>query len=179
MPYVRSPARGAGWWQVSPKPKGDPKTAVTIDFPMTLPSVANARLHWAAKARLVKSQRASTTLMLHANQVGQQLRIVRKGERLRVLLVRVGPRKLDDDNLSSAFKAVRDSVAAYFGIDDGDERIKFNYGQDTGRAMVQMVFSIEPLPMTPREAREYIATANEANDVVAENIKALFSEGRT
>ena len=36
---------------------------------------------------------------------------------------------LDDDNLTGACKPVRDGVAASLGIDDGDGRIAFEYGQ--------------------------------------------------
>lgn len=39
---------------------------------------------------------------------------------VRVTLHRVGVRTLDDDNLAHCFKAVRDVVAGWLGIDDGD-----------------------------------------------------------
>ena len=46
-------------------------------------------------------------------------------------LVRIGPKRLDDDNLASAFKAIRDDIADFFGVDDGDTTaIRFEYGQE-------------------------------------------------
>jgi hypothetical protein len=48
----------------------------------------------------------------------------------RVLLHRMGKQLLDDDNLAHAFKAVRDSVAEWLRVDDGDTaRITFAYSQ--------------------------------------------------
>ena len=38
----------------------------------------------------------------------------------RVCITRVGPRVLDDDNRTASAKGVRDAVAAWLGIDDGD-----------------------------------------------------------
>ncbi|PZR07065.1 MAG: hypothetical protein DI536_28835 [Archangium gephyra] len=42
-----------------------------------------------------------------------------------VRLVRVSPRDLDDDNLTSAFKSVRDGIAECIGVDDRDPRVVF------------------------------------------------------
>ena len=102
---------------------------VTVEIPMTLPSVANKREHWGTKARRVKAQRACTALCLRANGVGWRLAALTETQRLVVTLVRIAPRRLDDDNLRGAFKAVRDEVAAFFHIDDGDSRIVFEYQQ--------------------------------------------------
>lgn len=38
-------------------------------------------------------------------------------------------RKIDDDNLCGGMKALRDSVAGSLGIDDGDERVLWQYCQ--------------------------------------------------
>ena len=46
-----------------------------------------------------------------------------------VRLTRVGQKRLDDDNLRESFKAIRDEMARIIGIDDGDERIKWEYAQ--------------------------------------------------
>ena len=37
---------------------------ISVTIPLALPSLANARLHWATKARIVKEQRRRTTLGL-------------------------------------------------------------------------------------------------------------------
>lgn len=40
------------------------------------------------------------------------------------------PRRLDDDNLRSSLKGVRDAIATELGVDDGDtDRITFTYDQ--------------------------------------------------
>ena len=53
-----------------------------------------------------------------------------------VRLVRVSPRRLDDDNLSAALKSVRDGVADVLGVDDGDSRVVYVVDQESGRAGV-------------------------------------------
>jgi hypothetical protein len=47
-----------------------------------------------------------------------------------VMLSRVAPRKLDDDNLRGALKAVRDGVADALGLDDRHPLIEWHYAQD-------------------------------------------------
>ena len=50
----------------------------------------------------------------------------------RVVVSIVGLRRipLDDDNfIGSSCKYVRDAIAASLGLDDGDRRLKFQYGQ--------------------------------------------------
>jgi hypothetical protein len=49
-----------------------------------------------------------------------------------VTLIRCGAKPLDDDNLTACFKALRDSVAASFGVADNDPRVKWCYGQCPG-----------------------------------------------
>lgn len=50
-----------------------------------------------------------------------------------VHLVRLGGRELDDDNLRSALKAVRDQVADELGLEnDRDPRVEWTYAQEPG-----------------------------------------------
>lgn len=49
-----------------------------------------------------------------------------------VFLTRIAPRKLDSDNLAASFKHVRDAVARWLGIDDGDPRVVWHYDQTKG-----------------------------------------------
>ena len=51
---------------------------------------------------------------------------------LTITLTRIGPRTLDDDNLAGGFKHVRDGVADWLGIDDGDKRLTWRYEQRKG-----------------------------------------------
>jgi hypothetical protein len=119
---------------------------VTVTIPMTLPSVANGNKggHWAVRARRTKAQRASVGLMLRANTVALRL-AGSHGMQLPGLictLTRVSPRALDSDNLAFAFKAVRDEVAAYFGVDDADPRVEWRYEQAKGKACVRIAFDV-------------------------------------
>ncbi len=122
---------------------------VSVTWPMVLPSVANLREHWATRARRVKAQRQATRMMLNANATRYRmtgnvaLPLAEPAVRLAVRLTRIAPRRLDDDNLQGAFKAIRDEVAAYFGVDDADPRIRFEYAQAKGKASVRIDFAVE------------------------------------
>jgi hypothetical protein len=52
-----------------------------------------------------------------------------------VVLTRIGGKQLDDDNLQRCFKAVRDVVAKWLGVDDADPRIRWRYRQRPGWVM--------------------------------------------
>ena len=52
---------------------------------------------------------------------------------IQITLTRIAPRRLDDDNLASGFKATRDGVADWLGIDDGAKRLEWRYAQRKGR----------------------------------------------
>jgi hypothetical protein len=53
---------------------------------------------------------------------------------------------LDTDNLSGAFKGVRDEVAAFLGVDDRSDRIHWVYTQEKGKGLKPTV-TIEVLPV--------------------------------
>jgi len=42
-------------------------------------------------------------------------------------------RRMDSDGLAISFKGVRDGLAVAMGIDDGDERIEWQYDQQIGK----------------------------------------------
>lgn len=104
---------------------------IAIEFPMVLPSVSNLREHWSQRAMRVKRQRAATWAALLGLSGPMPASVT---------LVRIAPRKLDDDNLRGALKAVRDQVAAHFDIDDADPRLEWKYLQAKGPAMVRIEF---------------------------------------
>lgn len=91
----------------------------------------NDRLHWAVRAGKVKRERAAVSLSWpRASGVK-----VRPSLPVDVHLVRLSPatRRMDDDGVQGALKAVRDQVAAELGADDGDRtRLRFTYGQERG-----------------------------------------------
>lgn len=58
-----------------------------------------------------------------------------------VELTRISPGYLDDDNLRGAFKAHRDGVADWLGIDDRDDRVQWRYAQ-RGCPLREAAFSV-------------------------------------
>lgn len=99
-----------------------------LELPLRLHSAANLREHWAVRAKRVAYHRRLVALKL-----GRHLRRFRSEGELHVTLTRVAPRALDDDNLASAFKAVRDQVAAELGRNDGQKSgLSWAYRQEPG-----------------------------------------------
>jgi hypothetical protein len=96
---------------------------IAFELPLQTPSTANLREHWAAKAKRTKSQRRAVFLKCPP-WPGPALLVVH--------IVRVGPRLLDSDNLQTAMKGIRDSVAARLGIDDGSRLVRWTYDQTHG-----------------------------------------------
>lgn len=121
---------------------------------MTLPSLGNARLHWAAKAKKVAAQRATVALLLRANGVGWRLKPLEKGELLRVTLIRCSPRPIKDkhDNLRTALKGPVDEIAAFFNIDDASPLVEWHYLQAKGPSALRIDFKVvkEPLLTDPK-----------------------------
>lgn len=93
------------------------------DIPIRLPSMANGRMHWATKARIVKKQRDAVALLVRHVSIKPPCLVT---------LTRFGPRSLDCDNLQSSFKAVRDEVASLLHVDDADPRVRWEYRQARG-----------------------------------------------
>ncbi len=65
------------------------------------------------------------------------------------VLTRYSPatRPMDDDNLAGAFKAIRDALAGWIGVDDGDTaRLRFRYAQERGSWAVRIEFHAQEVP---------------------------------
>jgi crossover junction endodeoxyribonuclease RusA len=115
---------------------------VTFDCPMTLPSCANLREHWTARSARAKDHRQRGSMYTAGycrNYVELPLKI---GQRATVTLTRIAPRRLDSDNVASAFKAFRDGVADALGIDDGSPMIEWRYSQEKGATRVKVVIEV-------------------------------------
>jgi len=110
---------------------------VKVTVPVHIVSVANQREHWAKRARRTKGQRGLTRLVLQSKSPKPP------APPLTVKLTRVAPRSLDCDNNVSALKAVRDGVADYLGVDDGDDRITWEYAQAKASAPRTYLLTIE------------------------------------
>jgi hypothetical protein len=87
-------------------------------------SETNVREHHMARHRRRAHQRATTRLLL--------LQLERPAGSVEVRLIRVAPRRLDDDNLRGALKAIRDGVADWLGVDDGGDAVSWHYAQERG-----------------------------------------------
>lgn len=60
-----------------------------------------------------------------------------------VCLVSFRRKLLDDDNLSGSCKHLRDAIAASLGLDDGDKRIRWEYGQVETRGLTGVAVRID------------------------------------
>lgn len=108
------------------------------ELPIRIISVANRREHWRKRAeRAAAHKRASFMVPKHP------LPCV-------VKLTRIAPKAggtLDGDNLQSAFKALRDGIAARLGVDDADPRVTWEYAQALGKTYAARVeiFPVDPV----------------------------------
>lgn len=107
--------------------------AVRIEMPIKCISTANAREHYAAKARRTKTQREAA----HILTLQHSIKISKLKYPFDITLTKVNPprcRNLDADNLANSMKSVQDGIAAALKIDDGDEtRAVWNYRQSRGK----------------------------------------------
>lgn len=108
---------------------------IRFELPLEIPSVANLREHWAAKAERVKAQRKAAMLKCPKWTAGPVLVVT---------LTRVAPRELDSDNLASAMKGIRDGIAARLGVDDGSKLVEWRYAQEVGPAAVRVAVDARP-----------------------------------
>lgn len=95
-------------------------------IPIRLPSLANSRIHWRAMDKLKRSQREAVFYAMYGLEL-PPLPVV-------VTITRSGPQTLDDDNLQSACKYVRDQIAAAFKEDDGSAAYTWRYAQRKSKA---------------------------------------------
>ena len=98
----------------------------------------NSREHWAQRARKRKAERTAVQLAWFATvRIHHAWEVI--GAACVITLTRIGPRKLDGDNVQGALKAIRDEVAAQLGVDDGDDRLTWHYAQERGEYAVRVV----------------------------------------
>lgn len=73
----------------------------------------------------------------------RQQRQSKTGVAVRVIIIALRKRRLDDDSAPFAVKPVRDAIAASLGIDDADSRVAWEYGQVETRGRPGVVVRIE------------------------------------
>lgn len=88
-------------------------------------SEMNQREHWAAKNRRKNEQQEAVAVAMYSALRGRKVELP-----CVVKFTRIGPRKMDNDNLAGALKHCQDAVARMLGVDDGDEsKVKFYHYQ--------------------------------------------------
>lgn len=113
----------------------------TIRLGIRTVSEANRREHWHVASARHKQQKMAVALGLYAMNIPKDLPV-------KITLTRISSRKMDDDNLQTALKYIRDAVAEYFipgkavGRADDDPRLSWHYAQAKEKEMA-IQFSFE------------------------------------
>jgi hypothetical protein len=121
---------------------------VTVEWSQHLASNNNQREHWKSRSRRMNEQRKAAKNALYFNRVREQLGETPPGHRIVVRLARLSTHPLDPgDNHNSSFKAVRDEISKYLGVNDRyEDQVRFDYAPHLfcERPTVRVVFSFEP-----------------------------------
>jgi hypothetical protein len=117
---------------------------IPLQFEMRLETVTgmNVRECKYGRARRVKAERATTDGHLAMQGLARRNEI-RASLPLLISLTRMSPKAkwlpdkrifeaCDDDAVPPALKGVRDEIAKWLGMDDGDQRLFFKYAQEKG-----------------------------------------------
>lgn len=103
-----------------------PVNVLCVLLPLRIVSVLNEREHHMVRHRRAALHRKTTlTLLKQAQRTAPALPVT-------VTLTRIAPRSLDGDNCQAGFKACRDGVAEWLGVDDADPCIAWRYAQRRG-----------------------------------------------
>lgn len=97
---------------------------IRFRFPCKTVSPLNKRHHFAKRAARVRDERAAILVYL-ARHRAPALPLV-------VKFTRVAPRRLDSDNLTGAFKAMRDELCSWLGTDDRTDLVSWEFVQERG-----------------------------------------------
>lgn len=92
-------------------------------FDIKTVSEANQREHWAAKRTRKVKQQSDFSVLWKKYKPKVTLPAT-------ITFTRFACNLMDSDNLAGAFKHVRDQLAKEIGIDDGSEKIRFEYKQE-------------------------------------------------
>lgn len=116
-------------------PPGDPGAStgrvVRVEVPIRVESPNRLHAeHPGSRARRVRRERSAVREALARFEPPPSPWVVH--------LVRVARRRLDDDNAVAAMKGVRDEVASWLGVDDGDARVRFVVEQERGAYAVRI-----------------------------------------
>lgn len=110
-----------------------------VALPLKTVNTLNSREHWRKLADRTKAHRFAAKVGLESvwTRTPKVLDFCFFNGGIRVELTHVG-RKRDSDGVVASLKAVRDGVADALGIDDGDERVQWEYNQRKGKQGVEI-----------------------------------------
>lgn len=100
---------------------------MTLTLPVRTYGPNGSHGHWSVTAKRRKELRFATLAFLRCN-VGAAPFLPST-----IVITRVGKQRMDDDNVAYACKGLRDAIAEWLGIDDGDERVDWIYRARTGK----------------------------------------------
>lgn len=100
-------------------------------------STANLREHWRAKSKRVIIERDGA--FYATKQAGAPM-----GFAGTITFTRYGWQPMDDDNLRSACKALRDGIAKAIGVDDGSKTLEWRYEHIHGRPTMVVSMELKP-----------------------------------
>lgn len=110
-----------------------------LQLPLKTISLTNSRLHWRALSLFHRKQKMVIRLSLQPLLIKEQL-----SPPCHITLTRFSHKKLDDDNLPSAFKAIRDEIASLLipglppGKADDSPLISWAYEQKKGPMAIEI-----------------------------------------
>jgi hypothetical protein len=88
-----------------------------------------SKLHWAALKKRHDQQKKATWLALWSAPTKTREALLNT-KRWHVSIVPYGNKTMDDDGLSASCKWIRDEIARFLNVDDGDtRRVRFSYSQ--------------------------------------------------
>jgi hypothetical protein len=105
-------------------------SALELQAPIKTGRGLNDRLHWRSRWLQNQGIKRDTGWIL-AGKKPPPLPLT-------VDLIRCSRGVLDGDNLVSAFKPVRDAVAAWIGLDDANPRVTWRYHQERGPTGIRL-----------------------------------------
>lgn len=149
------------------KPAND-QTAARASGAFFLPVVtvteSNTCGHWRVRARRARQQKSAMALAL--TQVDKPV------IPCCVTITRVGRGVMDDDNLPTASKHLRDQIATWLGVDDRHRNIvRYAYEQERG-SVAGVRISFAPMAVTPASLEAFrAATAKPARAKKARSTK--------
>ena len=126
-PHLAAPvakARARGEFVEAHAHRDGPRVTVAAKG-LRLDATPNARAHWTATAKKRARERQVITAAL--------ARVTKPAGPWRVTITRVGPRPMDDDNRTASAKGCRDAIAAWLGVDDGDDSVRWEVRGEVAR----------------------------------------------